>query len=245
MGDALAPTTPIDEYLARQRSLTAVERFTEAHERGPVALEMRRWSDLLPATPPAPGEQYAFDVDLDRCTGCKACVTACHSLNGLDGDESWRRVGTLRGIDPATGSGIIQTVTHACHHCIDPACLSGCPVDAYRKDRDTGIVVHLDDQCIGCLYCTLICPYEVPAPHRELGIVRKCDLCAGRLAQGEAPACVQGCPNDAIAVTVVRVADVLATVAADAGAQLVPGAPPSSLTLPTTTYRSARPLPQG
>lgn len=245
MTDVTATTTPIDEYLIRQRVLTPVERFAahiDGHERTTAS---RRWRDLVPVSPPGPGEQYAFEIDLDRCTGCKACVTACHTLNGLDGDESWRRVGTLRGIDPATGSGIIQTVTHACHHCIDPACLSGCPVDAYRKDPDTGIVAHLDDQCIGCLYCTMTCPYEVPAPHRELGIVRKCDLCAGRLAEGEAPACVQGCPNDAIAVTVVRVADVVATLAADARARLVPGAPPSSLTLPTTTYRSERTLPRG
>lgn len=115
--------------------------------------------------------------------------------------------------------------------------MSGCPVDAYEKDPITGIVSHLDDQCIGCSYCTLTCPYEVPAYDHRRGIVRKCDMCAGRLAEGEAPACVQGCPNRAIAITVVDVAEMIAVSASGA---LVPGAPPSSITVPTTEYRSAR-----
>ena len=87
--------------------------------------------------------------------------------------------------------------------------MKGCPVDAYEKDPVTGIVKHLDDQCIGCSYCTLTCPYEVPAFNNRLGIVRKCDMCSDRLAEGEAPACVQGCPNEAISITIVNVADVL------------------------------------
>ena len=55
-----------------------------------------------------------------------------------------------------------QTVTTACHHCLEPACLSGCPVKAYEKNPVTGIVKHLDDQCIGCQYCILMCPYDAP-----------------------------------------------------------------------------------
>jgi DMSO reductase anchor subunit/ferredoxin len=116
--------------------------------------------------------------------------------------------------------------------------MQGCPVDAYEKDPLTGIVSHLDDQCIGCSYCTLTCPYEVPSYDHRRGIVRKCDMCAGRLEAGEAPACVQGCPNAAISITVV---DVAAAVTAGATGALVPGAPPSSITSPTTQYRSARP----
>jgi len=66
--------------LDRQQEMTAVEEFSEAQALDDFVLRSRRYASLLPATPPAPGEQYAFEVDLDACSGCKACVSACHSL---------------------------------------------------------------------------------------------------------------------------------------------------------------------
>jgi Fe-S-cluster-containing dehydrogenase component/DMSO reductase anchor subunit len=220
--------------------LTAVDAFSKHHDEHDRPANERYYRDLLPLAQPGEGEQYAFEVDLDECTGCKSCVVACHSLNGLDDDESWRSVGLLQG------SGKIafqQTVTTACHHCVEPACLTGCPVDAYEKDPRTGIVSHLDDQCIGCGYCTLTCPYEVPRFNEERGIVRKCDMCKGRLEVGEAPACVQSCPNGAIRISIVSKASAIA--AAAGGATLVPGAPSSAITVPTTIYRTSRPAPEG
>jgi Fe-S-cluster-containing dehydrogenase component/DMSO reductase anchor subunit len=225
--------TPIDEWIAAQGDLSAVDRFSQRHATEVAPLQARYYRDLLPAAPPGPGQQYAFAVDLDSCTGCKACVAACHSLNGLDDREEWRTVTLLTGT--RAGRAYRQHVTAACHHCVEPACMHGCPVDAYEKDPVTGIVTHLDDQCIGCSYCTLTCPYEVPAYDRRRGIVRKCDMCTGRLQDGEAPACVQGCPNGAIEITVVDVASV---VASSATGILVPGAPPSVITAPTTQYRT-------
>ncbi|MGZ3406441.1 MAG: DmsC/YnfH family molybdoenzyme membrane anchor subunit, partial [Polyangia bacterium] len=132
-------------------------------------------------------------------------------------------------------------VTTACHHCLDPACMSGCPVGAYEKDALTGIVKHLDDQCIGCQYCTFTCPYDVPQYSAARGIVRKCDMCSDRLAHAEAPACVQSCPNEAIRITVVAETQIVD--AAQAGA-FVPGAAGPDNTLPTTLYQSERPLPR-
>jgi Fe-S-cluster-containing dehydrogenase component/DMSO reductase anchor subunit len=222
---------------AHADAATAVERFSARHERGLPG--EGRYRELVPLERPGPGEQMAFEVDLDRCSGCKACVTACHSLNGLDPDETWRAVGVLHG-----GSELrpIQlSVTTACHHCLDPACQSGCPVGAYEKDAETGAVRHLDDQCIGCRYCTFTCPYEVPRFNRRLGIVRKCDLCVGRLREREAPACVQGCPNGAIAIRIVSRRQVMEDAQTDA---FLPGTPSPALTLPTTSYRSSRPLPR-
>ncbi|MBW3556286.1 MAG: dimethyl sulfoxide reductase anchor subunit [Actinobacteria bacterium] len=223
--------TLIDRYLASQGTLTAIEDFATRHDAGFVPSQARYYENLIPLAEPLPGQQYGFEVDLDACTGCKACVTACHSLNGLDEDESWRSVGMLHGGTPL--EPFQQTVTTACHHCVDPACLNGCPVDAYEKDPVTGIVIHLDDQCIGCSYCTLTCPYEVPRFNPAKGIVRKCDMCRDRLSVGEAPACVQACPNGAIKIKVIETAG---AVAASVGASLVPGAPPSSTTVPTTVY---------
>jgi Fe-S-cluster-containing dehydrogenase component/DMSO reductase anchor subunit len=234
--------TPIDLFLGRQQSLTAVERFAARHTDEPGATRTGRWRDRLPATAPAEGQQYAFDVDLDACTGCKACVTACHSLNGLDDGEAWRQVGSLHATTALAHGAGVHTVTSSCHHCIDPACLTGCPANAYEKDPITGIVAHLDDECIGCSYCTLTCPYEVPAYNPTLGIVRKCDMCRGRLAEGEAPACVQGCPQGAITIGLVTVADLVAESVDDPNLTLVPGAPASDVTVPTTRYHSARPL---
>jgi Fe-S-cluster-containing dehydrogenase component/DMSO reductase anchor subunit len=220
-------------------TLTAVETFAKRHDDEALPANERYYRDLIPFALPGEGEQFGFEVDLDACTGCKACVTACHSLNGLDDDESWRSVGFLQG---AGKVAFQQTVTTACHHCVDPACLNGCPVDAYEKDRITGIVAHLDDQCIGCGYCTLTCPYEVPRFNEARGIVRKCDMCRGRLAVGEAPACVQACPNGAIRISIVSKADARTRAEVD-GAAVVPGAPASSLTVPTTVYRTTRVIP--
>jgi Fe-S-cluster-containing dehydrogenase component/DMSO reductase anchor subunit len=226
----------LDAYLRAQQDLTAVERFARSKD---APHDGRRYKDLLPATPPAAGQQYAFEVDLDACTGCKACVTACHNLNGLDEGETWRSVGLLHG--GTVAAPVRQVVTTACHHCLDPACMNGCPVAAYEKDPNTGIVKHLDDQCIGCQYCTFTCPYEVPQYNEARGIVRKCDMCSDRLSAGEAPACVQGCPNGAISITVVDRRQALEDAQGDA---FLPGAPSPAITVPTTVYKTERPLPR-
>jgi Fe-S-cluster-containing dehydrogenase component/DMSO reductase anchor subunit len=247
------PQTLIDELLAEQRSLTAVERFARAHERGQVPAKEKHYRNLLPATSPRPGQQYAFEVDLDKCSGCKACVTACHSLNGLDETETWRTVGLLvsdlrtthhapRGDHSALRvphSAFQQHVTTACHHCADPGCANGCPVLAYDKDPVTGIVRHLDDQCIGCSYCVMKCPYEVPKYSDRLGIVRKCDMCSQRLAVGEAPACVQACPDEAIKITLVETSAVV-TYRESSFNNFLPDAPDPAITLPTTRFLSTK-----
>jgi formate dehydrogenase iron-sulfur subunit len=222
----------VTEALREQQTLrTPVALFADEYDSKSVR---ERFTHLIPLSKPNPGEQYAFEVNLDACTGCKACVAACHSLNGLDDDESWRDMGLLVG---TRKQPYLQTVTTACHHCAEPACADGCPVLAYDKDAVTGIVRHLDDQCIGCSYCILKCPYDVPKFNLKRGIVRKCDMCQGRLAEGEAPACVQACPNEAIKIKVVKLADV-----PDRG-QIIAGAFDSSYTRPTTTYVSSKPLP--
>lgn len=294
-------TTLVDVLLAEQRELTAVDRFSRLHEAHAEPRLAPHYRGLIPLTAPRPGEQYAFEVDLDRCSGCKGCVTACHSLNGLDEDEAWREVGFLVGeaiillnaaehpaslrrdaeavgglrgggevrTEPnrrfdswALGNKVIplqQTVTTACHHCVEPGCLLGCPVLAYDKDPLTGIVRHLDDQCIGCSYCILKCPYEVPKYSARRGIVRKCDMCHGRLAEGEAPACVQACPNEAIRITLLKPAEVAAQSRKSetggshrsSGADFepytfdfnewLPDAPDPAITVPTTRYRTKSP----
>ena len=297
--------TLIDEFLADQAATTAVERFAAWHQ--DAAPRTARYRDLLPATPPGPDQQYAFDVDLDACSGCKACVVACSNLNGLDDGASFRSVGTLvaeaqtaadqgdtgavapvaasgcgtdaaptaGGCGCASGGGcgtssdgcgtsaggcgtctsappaaaavdptpVLRSVTTACHHCAEPGCLTGCPANAYEKDPVTGVVRHLDDQCIGCQYCTLTCPYEVPTYDADRGIVRKCDLCHDRLADGEAPACVQACPTDAIAIRTVDLDDL--DLGADDGADWPFPAPSPATTTPTTRYRTREDLRSG
>lgn len=229
----------LQQYLTKQQELSAVDRFAQLHEQGALPAQAAYYRGLIPVSQPGPGQQYGFEVDLDRCTGCKACVTACHSLNGLEAGETWRVVGLLHGGSAA--EPMQKTVTSACHHCLDPACMHGCPVGAYEKDGLTGIVRHLDDQCIGCRYCMLTCPYEVPQYSAPKGIVRKCDMCAGRLAEGEAPACVQACPNAAIAI---RLVDKEAVIEDAQGDAFLPGVPSPGITLPTTHYKTSQVFPR-
>lgn len=246
----------LEDLFEEQQTLTAVETFSRAHDAGDLdddttePDQARYYKSLIPATPPKPGQQYAFEVDLDSCSGCKACVVACHSLNGLAEDEAWRDVGLLHGAKTSGTSlelPVLQHVTTACHHCVKPGCLEGCPVNAYEKDPKTGIVRHLDDQCFGCQYCTLMCPYEVPKYHADHGIVRKCDMCSDRLGAGEAPACVQACPHEAIKIRTVSV-DAVKVAAAKAtvcdvkprAEFAIPYSPEVNHTIPTTVYKTSK-----
>ncbi len=221
----------VEQYLQKQQTLSAVEKFSVNKDLLQLPENSRLYTDLIPKNTPGPGEQYAFEVNLDQCSGCKACVTACHSENGLEEDESWRYVGLLQGGN--TNQPEITHVTTACHHCLDPACLNGCPVNAYVKKPDTGIVKHLDDQCFGCQYCTFTCVYSVPKYSKKKGIVHKCDMCISRLQVGQAPACVRACPGGAIRIRIVDSSNVRKD--PDAFVK-VPHAPDSTYTLPTTKY---------
>jgi formate dehydrogenase iron-sulfur subunit len=159
---------------------------------------------LIPQRALAPGEQYRFHFDMTKCIGCKCCVVACNEQNGNPAAINWRRVGELEGGHyPHVRR---HHLSMGCNHCLEPSCLIGCPVGAYRKDPVTGVVIHDPNTCIGCQYCTWNCSYGVPQYNPERGVVGKCDLCHNRLGDGMAPACVAACPEGAIAVEIVNIA---------------------------------------
>ncbi|MEQ1897113.1 MAG: DmsC/YnfH family molybdoenzyme membrane anchor subunit [Vicinamibacterales bacterium] len=167
---------------------------------------------LMPARGPAEGEQYRFHMDMGACIGCKCCVVACNEQNANPASINWRRVSEMEGgFYPLAHRSYLSM---GCNHCLEPTCLSGCPVDAYSKDGPTGIVQHSADACIGCQYCTWNCSYGVPQYNPERGVVGKCDMCQGRLSLGQAPACVTACPEGAIAIEIVKTSDWRAAVEA-------------------------------
>ena len=199
----------------------------------PVALLPR-----MPHRAPGPGEQYRFHFDMGKCIGCKCCVVACNEQNGNPAAINWRRVGEIEGgWYPRTERSYLSM---ACNHCVNPTCLSGCPVDAYTKDPVTGIVLHSADACIGCQYCTWNCSYGVPQYNPERGVVSKCDMCHGRLALGQSPACVSACPTGAIQVEIVKIDEWRAAAAVSPSA---PGLPVGDGSLSTTRITLPENLP--
>ena len=186
-------------------------------------------SALMPQIPLEDGQQYRFHFDMSKCVGCKCCEVACAEQNNNPPDISWRRVGEVEGgVFPHTQR---LHLSMGCNHCVDPSCMSGCPTDAYTKDAATGIVLHDADVCIGCEYCIWNCPYSVPAFNPERGVVGKCDMCSGRLADGDKPACVDACPSEALAIEVVDIAEWKSKYRGEANA---PGLPSADDTISTT-----------
>ena len=180
------------------------------------------------------GEQYRFHFDMTKCIGCKCCVVACNEQNGNPPEINWRRVGEIEGgFYPDTKRFYLSM---GCNHCLEPSCLIGCPVEAYKKDPRTGIVEHSADTCIGCQYCTWNCSYGVPQYNPERGVVGKCDMCYGRLSDGREPACVNACPEGAIRIEIVNIEEWRREYVANANAPGLPSADDSlsstRLTLP-------------
>jgi formate dehydrogenase iron-sulfur subunit len=201
-------------------------RTSEQHlyEIEPLAAVLR-----IPDRLPGLGEQYRFHFDMTQCIGCKCCVVACNEQNGNPAEINWRRVGEIEGgWYPETHR---LHLSMGCNHCLEPSCLIGCPVEAYTKDPATGIVQHSADTCIGCQYCTWNCSYGVPQYNTERGVVGKCDMCYGRLAQGREPACVEACPEGAIRIEIVNTAEWRREYSGSANA---PGLPSADDSISTT-----------
>ena len=194
---------------------------------------------LMPDRLPLPGEQYRFHLDMTQCIGCKCCVVACNEQNGNPADIQWRRVGEIEGgVYPDT---MRHYLSMGCNHCLEPTCMTGCPVNAYTKDPSTGIVLHSAERCIGGQYCTWNCSYGVPQYNPESGVVGKCDMCHTRLSDGDAPACVAACPEDAIRIEIVNTAAWRREYAAQANA---PGLPNADDSISTTKITMRHRLPR-
>ncbi len=179
--------------------------------------------------------QTRFHFHMDLCVGCHACEVACAEQNALPAHTQWRRVGEGQsGTFPDTQSYFLSS---GCNHCLDAPCAKGCPVDAYEVN-EKGIVIHKDDVCIGCGYCTWNCPYGVPTMQEDRRIVTKCDMCHNRLEQGRDPACVQACPVGAIEIETVPIEQIIEEHMTVGGG---PDMPPPNLTIPSTKIT----LPEG
>ncbi len=142
--------------------------------------------------------QKSFVFDLNKCTGCQACQIACSIENELDPEINWRQIETF---NPDHYPHIPQFhLSLACNHCVDPPCMKYCPANAYAKDPQTGAVTINHKRCIGCKYCSWVCPYDAPKFNHANGIMEKCTFCDHRLQEGLNPACVSLCPTDALQI---------------------------------------------
>ncbi len=161
--------------------------------------------------------------DSALCIGCRACVEACKQANGMPVEmpvrlRGWNE-GTWDAAEDLSGRtlNVIRAYRHGsmqvkdretdgfafvkrhCLHCVDPSCVSVCPVSAMRKAPGTGIVTHDADACIGCRFCVYGCPFGVPQYDLDnpFGKIAKCQFCNHLQEKGQTPACCDVCPTGA------------------------------------------------
>jgi Fe-S-cluster-containing dehydrogenase component len=155
--------------------------------------------------------------DATLCVGCQSCMVACKQANEMPAEHSgtegiWDNPRDLS----ATTLNIIKKYEHGdsqlkddengysfikrhCMHCLEPSCVSACPVSAMTKDKETGLVRYNVDNCIGCRYCQVACPFNIPKFEWDdpTPKIVKCQLCSHLLEKGGISACCKVCPTGA------------------------------------------------
>jgi len=140
---------------------------------------------------------FAILNDLTKCIGCRACVLACGEINGLPAASPDAKLSATTWTAVERRAGL--NVRRQCMHCLEPACVSVCPVGALQKTSQ-GPVVYDESRCMGCRYCMLACPFGMPKYEWSELVpgVRKCGMCFDRaVSHGEQPACTAACPYGA------------------------------------------------
>ena len=137
--------------------------------------------------------------DATLCIDCKMCERACAEKHGLPYNDAIAAEAqqSAHKLTVVLDKGD-KYMRRLCMNCLDPTCASVCPVGALHKTVE-GPVTYDSSRCIGCRYCMLACPFSVPKYEWEkaLPLVRKCDMCADRVAQGLPTACAAACPTGA------------------------------------------------
>ena len=155
-------------------------------------------------------------VDTTVCIGCRSCEWACKNAHDLPTDpidtyndrsvyEKKRRpdeyaLTVVNEYDNPKNSLLPTDVKVQCMHCEKPACVSACIVGAFTKHPE-GPVTWDSDKCIGCRYCLVACPFQVPSFEYSKALqpkIMKCDFCFERTKEGKLPACVEVCPTEAL-----------------------------------------------
>jgi len=156
--------------------------------------------------------------DATLCVGCQACMVACKQANNMPfehagqenlydnpQDLSSKSLNIIKKYSNGTGKvkdhkkDGYSFVQRHCMHCVDPGCVSACPVGAMHKDETNGIVSYDEKRCIGCRYCQIACPYNIPKFEWESAFPKivKCQLCSHLIAKGGISACCGACPTGA------------------------------------------------
>jgi len=152
--------------------------------------------------------------DVTRCIGCRKCEEACNRVNELPfpkipfADLSLLNMKRRTKPDAYTVVNRFTVndgkppvfVKSQCNHCLEPACASACFVKALRKDK-TGAVIYDSSLCVGCRYCMVACPFNIPAYEYSNPLtprVMKCTMCHPRIEKGLLPGCVESCPKEAL-----------------------------------------------
>ncbi|ABS27703.1 hydrogenase 2 operon protein HybA [Anaeromyxobacter sp. Fw109-5] len=172
------------------------------------------------AAAPAPAEARApkppRDDDLGllfdstRCVGCRACTVRCREANSLtedvklvDGvpydapiDLNDRTLTVIKRTSDGADGAFVKA---QCMHCADPACVSVCMLGALHKG-ERGVVAYDVSRCVGCRYCQVACPFNVPRFQWSSATPRivKCELCRHRWREGKGAACAEACPREAV-----------------------------------------------
>jgi Ni/Fe-hydrogenase subunit HybB-like protein/Fe-S-cluster-containing dehydrogenase component len=163
-----------------------------------------------------PKDPFGVLVDLTACVGCRQCEYACKQASGIEAGElkSYEDTSVFRvkrrpaptaltvvnswKTDAPAASPVYAKVN--CMHCNHAACVSACIVGALRKNEN-GAVTYDAWKCIGCRYCMVACPFQIPTYEYDKALtpqVKKCTFCAPRIAKEEKPACVAACPREAM-----------------------------------------------
>ncbi len=161
---------------------------------------------------PTPAEEEEFVgilVDTTRCIGCRQCEIACAEAHDLPVPDVRHDKALHRHREPTTTQWTVVNrfetdrgtvfVKKQCMHCGQPACAAACPTNAMEKTHEGPVIWH-GDRCMGCRYCMVACPFEIPKfeydnPNPR---IQKCIMCYDRLQEGKLPACVEACPADAL-----------------------------------------------
>ncbi len=176
--------------------------------------------------PVAPEGAMGMLYDATLCIGCKTCVVACKEANDLEpepgpwGDE--HLYDAPLDLDANTKNIIklyregdsYSYMKQQCMHCVDPACAAACMLHSLQKDPVTGVVGYDPQYCVGCRYCQMSCPFNVPKFEfaKAAPKIVKCELCRHRVKdaavkgpdgftrypKGQGQACCEVCPRGAV-----------------------------------------------